>query len=77
MNPVLDQIERELMAAVTRRTAQRMARRRTLLTAALVAGLLVLASVASAVTGVGPVGGLFREDGSVSTGPQPVPGTPR
>jgi hypothetical protein len=77
MNDILEQIERELMGAVSRRMAVRRTRRRTLAAAALAAGALLLASMASAVTGVGPAGGLFRSDGSVVTGPQPVPGSPR
>jgi hypothetical protein len=74
MNEVLDRIERELMDAVRWRVVRLRARRRSLLMAALVAGLLLLASVASAVSGVGPAGGLFATDKGLPSNRQPEAG---
>jgi RNA polymerase sigma factor (sigma-70 family) len=50
------------------------ARRRVLVATGLVAGLLLLASVASAVTGVGPAGGLFDADEAIPPSAEPAPG---
>lgn len=50
MNELLERIERQLMEGVERHVARRRARRRAPVAAVLVGRLLLLASVASAVT---------------------------
>jgi hypothetical protein len=74
VNELLARIERQLMHGIERHVARRRARRRVLLAAALVAGLLTLASVASAVTGVGPAAGLFDADEAIPPSREPAPG---
>jgi hypothetical protein len=74
MNELLERIERQLMDGIRRHVARRRARRRALAAAAVVGGLLMLASVASAVTGVGPAGGLFDADEAIPPSAEPVPG---
>jgi hypothetical protein len=74
MNELLQRIERQLMGGIERHVARRRARRRALVAAAVLGGLLMLASVASAVTGVGPAGGLFDADEAIPPSAEPVPG---
>ena len=76
MNEVLDRIERELVDAVTRNGARRRRRRRTLVVAGLVTGLLAAATVASAVTGDGPLASLLgvRADDPTLRSARPTPG---
>jgi hypothetical protein len=74
MNPILARIERQLMEAVEASVSRRRARRRVLMSVAAVGGLLLLASVASAVTGVGPAGGLFATDEGLPPSARPEPG---
>jgi hypothetical protein len=74
MKELLGRIERQLMDGIERHVARRRARRRALVAAAVLGGLLMLASVASAVTGVGPAGGLFDADEAIPPSAEPVPG---
>jgi hypothetical protein len=74
MNELLGRIERQLLDGIERHIARRRARRRALLAAVLLGGLMMLASVASAVTGVGPAAGLFDADEAIPPSAEPVPG---
>jgi hypothetical protein len=70
VNEVVDRIEDVLMAAARRRAARR--HRRTVAAMALI-GVLVLASGASAVTGVGPLGDTLTADDKLPPGAKPEP----
>jgi hypothetical protein len=74
MNELLARIERQLVDGIDRHLARRRARRRVLVAGALVGGLLLLASVASAVTGVGPAAGLLDADEAIPPSAEPAPG---
>jgi hypothetical protein len=71
MKEVLDRIEEVLMESARRRSARR--RRRTVVAVAALA-MLLLVSAASAVTGVGPLGGSLTSDENLGPELQPAPG---
>jgi hypothetical protein len=74
MNELLERIERRLMDGIERHLARRRARRRALAAAAVLGALLMLASGASAVTGVGPAADLFDADEAIPPSAEPAPG---
>jgi hypothetical protein len=73
MNELLDSIEKVVVGAATRRARRRHRARVTLLA---VAGLLLLASAASAVTGAGPIGAALHSDPVLPEGAQRDRGEP-
>src|SRR4051812_17222262 len=73
----LGRIERQLVAASRRRATRLRARHRLAVLTLVAAALLVAASVASAVSGVGPVGSIFADDGFAPSYAKPQPGGAR
>lgn len=71
MNEVVDRVGEVVVAAARRRAARR--RRRTA-TAVAALGVLLAASGASAVTGVGPLGDALTADEKLPIGAKPAPG---
>lgn len=77
MSDPLGRIERQLISASRRRGAQLRARRRFALLVAITTATLFAASVASAVTGVGPLGSIFDDDRFAPSYAKPQPGGAR
>ena len=71
MNEVVDRVGEVVVAAARRRAARR---RRRAAAATAVVGTLLAASGASAVTGVGPLGGALDHDQELPLGAKPAPG---
>jgi DNA-directed RNA polymerase specialized sigma24 family protein len=71
VNEIADRIEAVLMAAARRRAARR---HRRVVAAVALLGVLLLASGATAVTGVGPLGDALTADEKLPPGAKPEPG---
>jgi hypothetical protein len=71
VNEVVDRVGEVVVAAARRRTARRRVRAVAVTVAA---GMLLAASGASAVTGVGPLGAAFDQDEELPLGAKPTPG---